>query len=179
MKIKILSVLFLLIIIYIISPSKILLAQNDEFLKYREKILLGSKELKQQLDSLKIVIKPEMKHINTHNENLNDIFSRDIDSSGVENSYEYIPARPIKTAQPIYPISDPLSGKIKEAMVWIKMWVDIDGTVKNVVIVKSSGYPDLDTAAVEAAYKWLYTPAQFKEKPIRTWVAVPIKFKLD
>lgn len=175
---KPLQIFFLTIVIYIIFPQKVLLAEERT-----EIILVNTKlrdiQLKQQLDSLKIVIKPEMKHISTYNENINDIFRKDNDSSGVENPFDYIPARPIKTAQPIYPISDPLSGKIKEAKVYIKMWVDIDGKVKNVKIIKSSGYPELDTAAVDAAYQWLYTPAQFKGKPIRVWVAGRIDFVLE
>jgi TonB family protein len=171
MKIKILSVLFIFSTIYIITPSKILLAEGD------------SLEFKQILDSLKIVVKTEMNHINTNNKAINDIFIKDDGSLDVDCPAYDIPAKPLKTITPnLSCFSDSFISILmnnKDIKVWIKMWVDIDGTVKNVKIIKPSGYPELDSAAVEAAYKWIFTPAQLKGKPVRMWVAAPINFKLQ
>lgn len=66
-----------------------------------------------------------------------------------------------------------------EGTVFIKMLIDLDGSIMRVVILKGSGSDILDTTAVENAYnKWKFTPAIQNNKPVRVWVMYPVKFTL-
>lgn len=65
-----------------------------------------------------------------------------------------------------------------EGKVVVKMLVDVDGSIMEVQIVKSSGNPMLDQAAVAAARKSKFTPAKQRDKFVRVWVSRPIDFKL-
>ncbi len=67
----------------------------------------------------------------------------------------------------------------QEGTVYIKALIDLDGSVMRVVVVRSSGYPVLDSAAVMHAYDWQLSPALQNQKPVRVWVAKPIKFQLN
>ena len=58
------------------------------------------------------------------------------------------------------------------------MLVDIDGSVIEVVILKSSGNQMLDQEAVKAASQSTFTPAKQRDKFVRVWVARPVIFKL-
>jgi len=87
-----------------------------------------------------------------------------------------VPARPIAQPPPRYP---EVSRRMEqEGTVFVKMLVNLDGTVMRVVVVRSSTYPSLDTAAVEAAWNWKFSPAIQNKKPVRVWVAAPLKFEL-
>jgi TonB family protein len=87
------------------------------------------------------------------------------------------PARPREYVRPEYP---ELSRRMEyTGTAYVKMLIDLDGSVMKVVLIKSSDFPELDSAAVEAAYKWTFTPAQLQGKPVRVWVAAPIKFELE
>lgn len=66
----------------------------------------------------------------------------------------------------------------QEGTVSIKALVDLDGSVMRVVVTKSSGFPVLDTAAVEYTYQWKLKPALQNEKPVRVWVGSPVRFQL-
>jgi protein TonB len=65
-----------------------------------------------------------------------------------------------------------------EGKVVVKMLVDIDGSIMDVKILKSSGNTMLDQSAVQAAYKAKFTPAKQRDKLVRVWVSRPIDFKL-
>ncbi|WNH54182.1 energy transducer TonB [Stenotrophomonas oahuensis] len=54
--------------------------------------------------------------------------------------------------------------------------VDPEGAISKVAMDRSSGYPKLDAAAIEAAAAWRFTPAQEGGKPIRSRVRVPVTF---
>ncbi len=87
-----------------------------------------------------------------------------------------VPARPVKQPCPHYP--DSARKLEQEGIVYVKMLVDLDGTVMKSMIIKSCGYPLLDEEAAETVSKWTFTPAQFQGKPVRVWVAAPMKFEL-
>jgi len=61
----------------------------------------------------------------------------------------------------------------------IKMLVDIDGTVREVKILKSSGNQMLDQAALVAAKQSKFTPAKQRDKFVRVWVSRPFRFLLN
>lgn len=54
--------------------------------------------------------------------------------------------------------------------------VDPEGAISKVAMDRSSGYPKLDAAAIEAAAAWRFTPAQEGGKPVRSRVRVPVTF---
>ncbi len=64
-----------------------------------------------------------------------------------------------------------------EGIVYLKVLVWTDGTVKRVKIVKPL-YDALDNAAVKAAYRLKFKPALQRDKPVAVWVALPFRFSL-
>lgn len=64
----------------------------------------------------------------------------------------------------------------------VKMLIDIDGTVADVEILKSSGSTLLDQAAIDAALRSKWKPAEHfykgKNYKVRVWVSRPYKFKV-
>ena len=84
--------------------------------------------------------------------------------------------QPVSMPKPVYP-SIPKQAGIEGTTV-VKMLVDIDGSVIEVVILKSSGNQMLDQEAVKAASQSTFTPAKQRDKFVRVWVARPVIFKL-
>lgn len=62
-----------------------------------------------------------------------------------------------------------------EAYVELKLWIDISGTVKEVSVVKSSGFPDLDRICVETVARWRF--AEEREGKT-TYAILPLRFRL-
>jgi len=83
---------------------------------------------------------------------------------------------PVSMPTPVYP-SLPLQAGIEGTTV-VKMLVDVDGSVMEVKILKSSGNQMLDQAAVKAASQSTFTPAKQRDKFVRVWVSRPIKFQI-
>lgn len=84
---------------------------------------------------------------------------------------------PIVIPKPVYPEFARISGI--EGTSVVEALVDVDGSVIDAKIVKSSGNQSLDAAAIEAAYKAKFTPAMQRDKPVRVWVTIPYKFTLQ
>jgi protein TonB len=83
---------------------------------------------------------------------------------------------PIKIVQPEYPEIARRAGL--EGTVQVKCWVDKEGKVKKVVLLK--GEPDVFIQpAIDAAYKWVFTPAIMNNGPVAVWTSVPFRFKLN
>ena len=76
-----------------------------------------------------------------------------------------------------YP-KDALEEKI-EGVVQVKMLLGVDGTVEDAIVSVSSGHPNLDEAAIEAAKQIKYTPGLVEGKPVCMWLYRPFNFKLD
>ena len=64
-----------------------------------------------------------------------------------------------------------------EGRVVAKLWVDRNGRVKQVVILKSTNEL-FNAAAVEAGMQFLFTPAYTNRGPVAVWVSVPFRFNL-
>jgi TonB family protein len=60
----------------------------------------------------------------------------------------------------------------------VEALVDVDGSVREARILKSSGNQSLDAAAQSAAMEARFTPAKQRDKPVRVWVSIPFKFSL-
>ena len=81
----------------------------------------------------------------------------------------------VKKVEPKYPELAMRAGL--EGKVWVKIWVDKEGKVKQVVVLKSDA-EIFNEPAVEAAKQFLFTPAYMNNGPVSVWVSVPFKFKL-
>jgi hypothetical protein len=61
--------------------------------------------------------------------------------------------------------------------VYLKGKVTYNGLVDDVVISRSSGSIDLDSAAVNCLYGYLFTPAIAVDKrPVEVWVMIPVRY---
>jgi protein TonB len=60
----------------------------------------------------------------------------------------------------------------------VKVLVDIDGSIMEVQVLKSSGNQMLDQEALAAARKWKFSPAKQRDKFVRVYISIPMEFKL-
>lgn len=65
-----------------------------------------------------------------------------------------------------------------EGEVKLKFWVSPSGHVKNVEVVQTSGYPNLDSRAMEALRKYLFEPLGEDEEQEDQWGTIVIKYTL-
>lgn len=99
------------------------------------------------------------------------------DGFGSGQGVPVTPPRPIRTVEPKYPAS--ARNASIEGLVKIKMLITYEGKVTEASIVESSGHPEMDANALEAVYKWRFSPARNKLKQkIDCYITMPIKFKL-
>jgi protein TonB len=84
--------------------------------------------------------------------------------------------QPISIPTPQYPEIPRRAGIEGNAVV--KALVDIDGSIAEVKILKSSGNQMLDQAALIAAKNARFTPAKQRDKYVRVYVSIPIRFTL-
>ena len=84
----------------------------------------------------------------------------------------------VKKVAPVYPLMAKKRGSSGKVILYLL--VDIDGHVAKADVAKSSGFDDLDKAAVEAARQSIFTPAVAPGgKYVRVWVLYPVTFTLD
>jgi protein TonB len=77
---------------------------------------------------------------------------------------------------PAYP---PMSRRIgEEGKVILRVLVNERGLPDEVQLRTSSGFPRLDTAALETVRQWKFVPARRGDTPVSAWVLVPISFSL-
>ena len=81
----------------------------------------------------------------------------------------------VKRVEPKYPELAMRAGL--EGKVSVKIWVDKEGKVKQVVVLKSDA-EIFNEPSVEAAKQFLFTPAYMNNGPVAVWVATQFKFKL-
>ncbi len=79
----------------------------------------------------------------------------------------------LKKFAPRYPRSALREGE--EGTCMLKFWVSKDGRVKpNILILRSTGYPDLDRAAMEALKMWVFEPSTRDDD----WGVLTVVFQL-
>jgi protein TonB len=49
----------------------------------------------------------------------------------------------------------------------------------DVQVLKSSGFPRLDEAAITAIRKWSFSPAVQNSQPVKSWTRVQVTFNLQ
>ena len=84
--------------------------------------------------------------------------------------------KPIHIPKPKYPDLARRAGI--EGQTVVKALVDVNGSIMAAQILKSSGNQMLDEAALAAARKAKFTPAKQRDRFVRVWVSIPIRFKL-
>jgi protein TonB len=92
------------------------------------------------------------------------------------SSVVLLQARYRDTPRPNYPESARREGR--EGRVLLRVLVDDQGRSKRVEINSSSGTEALDRAATEAIKLWRFHPARAGDRPIESWVSIPIEFQL-
>lgn len=87
-------------------------------------------------------------------------------------------ARPLGGYQvkPRYPESAKRAGV--QGVTTLRVRVLENGRVSEVMIDQSSGFRDLDIAAMEAVRKWLFEPARRGPEAVSVWVILPVQFEL-
>jgi TonB family protein len=88
--------------------------------------------------------------------------------------YDVAP-KPVRQIMPAYPDSAKTAGI--EGLVYVELYVNEQGAVKKVNVLKSSN-PVFNDAALQAARGWEFTPASNEGKPVAAWIVLPFKFKL-
>ena len=86
------------------------------------------------------------------------------------------PPKPRRNIRPDYPRESRLRGE--QGDVTLELTVTADGTVGDVRVVRSPGFPLLDEAAVKAARAARFTPAKSGGKSVASSVRLTLTFKL-
>ena len=82
---------------------------------------------------------------------------------------------PVFMIAPQYP-DVPLRAGL-EGNVLLKVLLTKEGKVKKAILVKSDGDLFIQPA-MDAAMKWVFTPAIMNGKPVQVWVSIPFRFRL-
>jgi protein TonB len=78
----------------------------------------------------------------------------------------------------IYPVHAQLKGEEGKVIMQLQL-DDVGKPTGRVVLVTSSGFDDLDTAAVQSAMRWPYSPAfEANGESTESWVTVKVDYKL-
>ncbi|MEJ0034589.1 MAG: energy transducer TonB [Gammaproteobacteria bacterium] len=82
-----------------------------------------------------------------------------------------------RRVDPAYPAGARRDGEQGVGM--FRVLVDEKGKPMEVQVLKSSGFPRLDTAAMDAIRKWAFSPAMQNSQAVRSWTRVQVAFKLE
>lgn len=106
-----------------------------------------------------------------------------------ETSRERAPAAPapvtlprsdaayLNNPRPNYPLAARRRGD--QGTVYVRVLVTAEGVAGNARIEKSSGFPSLDDAALNAVRSWRFVPARQAGQAIESPYVVPVLFRLD
>jgi protein TonB len=75
-----------------------------------------------------------------------------------------------------YPVPAQASGE--EGSVVVDVFVRTNGRPGKIKVAQSSGFPDLDNAAVESVFNWRFVPAMQGGDPVEDWAAVKVVYQL-
>jgi periplasmic protein TonB len=85
------------------------------------------------------------------------------------------PPEPVFKAFPEYPDVAKRTGL--EGTVIVQVLLNKEGKVKRALVAKTNN-EIFSEAAVEAAQKWVFTPALMQGKPVIVWISIPFRFRL-
>ena len=60
----------------------------------------------------------------------------------------------------------------------LRVHIETDGRVGDIVVQESTGHAELDRAAVDAVRQWRFEPARNEAGPVAMWVLIPVEFRL-
>ena len=83
----------------------------------------------------------------------------------------------LQNPPPAYPLMSRRRGE--KGTVMLRVYVSAQGEAESVQVRTSSGFPSLDTAALEAVRRWKFVPARQGTQPVAAFVIVPIVFSLE
>ena len=110
--------------------------------------------------------------------------SKEFSKKNEQNALNKSTANAIQEARPIYrsnpPPTYPRIARIRgyQGDVMLDVLVNKNGTVGDLKVIKSSGYPLLDRAAKSSVKNWLFEPGMVGKEKVKMWVRVPIRFEL-
>ena len=110
--------------------------------------------------------------------------SKEFSKKTEQNALNPSPTNVIHEARPIYrsnpPPTYPRIARIRgyQGDVMLDVLVNKNGTVGDLKVIKSSGYPLLDRAAKSSVKNWLFEPGMVGNEKLKMWVRVPIRFEL-
>jgi TonB family protein len=81
----------------------------------------------------------------------------------------------VKKVEPAYPEIAQKAGLTGKVIAYL--WVDKQGKVRDVKIVKSDS-EIFNQSVIDAAKQYLFTPAMMKNGPVSVWISVPFSFEL-
>ncbi len=91
----------------------------------------------------------------------------------------------IRASVPLYDLNPPpvypwvARRRNYQGTVLLDVRVTARGNVAEVEVARSSGYPVLDRSALKSVRHWRFEPARRGNRPIETWVQVPVRFELE
>ena len=115
---------------------------------------------------------------------INADFDESIGSDRIKRSFEDVPIPPVDAIKPR--ILGDLDVKYPERMIAIEAEglvivgaaLDEGGGVFDTRVLKSSGFAELDSAAVQAVCNARFSPAMQHDKPLAVKISVPVRFNL-
>ena len=99
----------------------------------------------------------------------------DLKSAPVSITRVSTPPRTKNMVKPEY-TKEMLENRI-EGVVRVKILVDIDGKVKQAIVLDDLGYGSREKVA-EACFKSLFEPARIGDDPVSTWIMLRIRFEM-
>lgn len=106
------------------------------------------------------------------------VYTFDKDTPAVKGNS---PPKPVRSSRvqnpPVYPY-EAIKAK-EQGTVNLRVHVTADGVPDQVTVAKSSGYQQLDQAAVEAAKKWQFNPRIRNDRPEPGWTQIKVNFSLE
>ncbi|MDM0078636.1 energy transducer TonB [Variovorax sp. J2P1-59] len=86
-------------------------------------------------------------------------------------------AEPSKNQKPVYPATAKRLGQQGKTIV--RVLVDVEGRPSQARVMQSSGYQELDQAAVDAVSGWKYVPGRRKGVPEPMEFNIPVTWSLN
>lgn len=84
---------------------------------------------------------------------------------------------PVQQVKPRYPLAARRRGQ--SGQVLLRLFVDKEGAVREVTVVRAEPAGLFEDAAVEAVRKWRFAPAMAHGAAVGMWMTLPVRFALD
>ncbi|SNS21461.1 outer membrane transport energization protein TonB [Humidesulfovibrio mexicanus] len=84
---------------------------------------------------------------------------------------------PLRTVKPRYPMAARRAGQ--EGQVLLRLFVDAEGRVGQVAVLKAEPEGLFEESALEAVRKWRFSPAMNKGAAVGMWLTLPVRFALE